>query len=314
MGEFDFINRHFRPLAGKGSFDLKNDGAVLSLLPGHELVISSDTMVENRHFLPSDPPQSIGQKLLRCNLSDLAAMGADPVGYTLNVSVPLDRRYDESWFEAFSSGLKKDQESYGLSLFGGDTTGIDGPLVLSLTIFGHVQYGQSLRRDQARPGDGVWVTGTIGAAALGLQARLGKLDDASGALTQAYWLPRPCLGLPLYNVIHAALDISDGVMQDANHIAEESGVHITLYADKLPFCEAARNVPPQWEKTRLMGGDDYQLLMTCPPENDLLLQELCHKKGVKITRIGEVKAGRSVEMLDGQGQPVAFETLGWQHF
>ncbi|MDF7674699.1 thiamine-phosphate kinase [Acetobacteraceae bacterium ESL0709] len=314
MGEFDFISRHFRPLAGEGAFELRNDGAVLSLPSDYELVISSDTMVENRHFLPIDPPETVGQKLLRCNLSDIAAMGAEPVGYTLNISVPLDHRYDEKWFAAFSSGLAKDQKAYGLSLLGGDTTGIEGPLVLSVTIFGRVLKGQALRRDQALPGDGVWVTGQLGAAALGLYARLGKLEDPSGKLMQAYLLPQPCLGLPLYGVVTTAMDISDGVMQDAGHIAEESGVKIILYASRLPFDTPVREVASEWEAVKLMGGDDYQLLMTCPPENEQRLQQICRGKGVKVSRIGDVRAGKFVEMLADDGQKLSFKTLGWQHF
>ncbi|QHI95547.1 thiamine-phosphate kinase [Aristophania vespae] len=314
MGEFDFIGRHFKSLAGEGAFDLRNDGAVISLTPNHELVVSTDTMVENRHFLPFDPPKTIGQKLLRCNLSDLAAMGAEPLSYTLNVTVPLSHKYSDEWFKAFAEGLAEDQKRFKLFLLGGDTTASDGPMVFTLTIFGRVSSGKALRRDMAKEDDSVWVTGTLGAAALGLHARLKELDDPSHLLTKAYLLPEPRLGLSLHGIVSACMDISDGVLQDANHIAEESGVHIDLYESELPMIEATRNAPSQWEKTRLLGGDDYELLLTCPKDKEDDLVKECLKHQVKITRIGRVSKGHGVQMLAKNGQPIKFDKLGWQHF
>lgn len=315
MGEFDFIARYFRPLAGKGSFELRNDGAVLSPPSGTEIVISSDTMVENLHFLPDDPADTVAKKLLRCNLSDLAAMGAAPAGYMLNVSVPSGKHYGEKWFTLFAKGLAEDQDTYSISLLGGDTTGSSGPLVLGLTIFGYVQKDHALRRDTAKVGDDVWVSGTLGDAVLGLYARQGKLTDETGRLVQAYRLPSPRMGLTLYPIIHAAMDISDGVLQDAGHLARESRVSIALNAAALPFSPEVRQHFPTWKEACLIGGDDYELLMTCAPEKAHALRQAFAKSAIPLTRIGKVVEGKGeAYMLDEDQQRLTFSKTGWQHF
>ncbi|PHI95235.1 thiamine-phosphate kinase [Parasaccharibacter apium] len=314
MGEFDFIARHFRPLAGAGAMELRNDGAVMNLPAGEELVLSSDTMVEGLHFLPDDPAKTIAQKLLRCNLSDLAAMGSRPRGYMLNVSVPPNRHYDESWFTDFAAGLAEDQKKFEFHLLGGDTTGSPSPLVLGVTILGSVRQGEALRRDGSHEGDGVWVTGSLGRAALGLQARLGQLKDEDGSLTLAYRVPTPRIGLSLYGIVSAAMDISDGLIQDCGHLAEESGVAITLYEDKVPLSPAVRQHLSHHKERILLGGDDYELLVTCPPEKEAALQAHCATHAVPITRIGEVSKGAGVRMLNHAGKPLHFSRTGWQHF
>lgn len=294
--------------------ELRNDGAILSLSAGQELVLSSDTMVENLHFLPDDPPETVAQKLLRCNLSDLAAMGAKPYRYMLNVSVPPGQHYDDSWFGRFALGLQADQNMFGLSLLGGDTTGSPKGLTLTLTILGTVPKGQALRRDTAKEGDSVWVTGNLGKAALGLQARKNRLDDPDGTLTQAYRVPTPRVGLSLYGIVNAAMDISDGLLQDCGHIAEESHVSITLYESLLPFSPAVRRHLKQWRETILLGGDDYEILLTCKAEREYDLQKHCQSNNVAVTKIGMVTAGRGVTMLDTHQQPISFSRTGWQHF
>lgn len=315
MGEFDFIARYFRPLAGQGSFELRNDGAVLSPPLGQEVALSSDTMVENVHFLPDDPADTVAQKLLRCNLSDLAAMGAKPAGYMLNVSVPSHTQYGEEWFALFAKGLGEDQEKYRFRLLGGDTTGISGPLVLSVTIFGYVPKGHALRRDTATVGDEVWVSGTLGQAVLGLYARQGKIIDQTGQLVQAYRVPSPRVGLSLFGTIHAAMDISDGILQDAGHLARESGVSIKLKAGDIPFSAVVRQHFPQWREACLIGGDDYELLMTCAPEKRFDLIKLFEKAHIPLTCIGEVVEGNgTVRMYDENNQHMTFSSTGWQHF
>ncbi|MUG90206.1 thiamine-phosphate kinase [Bombella sp. ESL0385] len=314
MGEFDFIARHFRPLAGAGAMELRNDGAVMDLPAGEELVLSSDTMVEGLHFLPDDPAKTIAQKLLRCNLSDLAAMGSRPRGYMLNISVPPHRHYDEAWFTDFAKGLAEDQKTFEFHLLGGDTTGSPSPLVLGVTILGSVRKGEALRRDRSQPGDGVWVTGSLGRATLGLQARLGALEDEDGSLTQAYRVPTPRIGLSLYGIVSAAMDISDGLIQDCGHIAEESGVSITLYEERLPLTPAVQKHLAQHKERILLGGDDYELLVTCPAAKEAALQAQCAAQSVPITRIGEVRKGAGVTMLDEEGKPLRFSRSGWQHF
>ncbi|MFT9449629.1 thiamine-phosphate kinase [Gluconobacter japonicus] len=313
-GEFSFIARHFRPLAGLESLDLRDDCALISCPLGQELAISTDTMVENVHFLSDDPPETLGRKLLRCNLSDIAAMGATPYAYTLNVTIPRNSRYNDSWFSAFVAGLSEDQARYGVTLLGGDTTSISGPLVLSATVFGRLHKGTALRRNGARPGDSLWVTGTIGDAALGLLALQGKISDSSGFLADRYRLPQPRTGLTLNGIVHAAMDISDGLIQDCQHIAEESEVAIDVLAEAVPASSEAKSLGPEWLEQRLTGGDDYELLLACAPEQENALIEISQKAYTPITRIGTVHSGKGVRVLDQNGQAIQFLKGGWQHF
>src|SRR6202789_2342255 len=176
--EFALIAKYFRPLAGPGSLDLRDDAALLTPPPGRDLVLTADAMVGGVHFLADDPPDLVGRKLLRVNLSDLAAKGATPLGYLMTVSAP--RATQDAWFAGFAAGLAADQAEFAVSLLGGDTTSTPGPISLSLTIIGHVAPGQMVHRTGAQAGDGIWVTGTIGDGALGLAGAQGKLADATG--------------------------------------------------------------------------------------------------------------------------------------
>jgi len=312
--EFSFIARHFRPLAGPEALDLRDDCALMRCPVGEEFAISTDTMVENVHFLPDDPPETLGRKLLRCNLSDLAAMGARPHAYTLNVTVPRGGRHDESWFTAFSNGLAEDQRHYGVHLIGGDTTSISGPLVLSATVFGLLKQNTALRRNNSRAGDDIWVTGTIGDAALGLLVLQGRLRDPSGFLATQYRLPQPRTGLNLHGIVNAAMDISDGLIQDCGHIATESGVQLVIESEAVPVSDAAASLGQDWLMQRLCGGDDYELLLTCPPERSRALQSACQDAGIAVHRIGRVQTGRGVRLLDATGADIVLEQGGWQHF
>jgi thiamine-monophosphate kinase len=193
--EFSLITRHFRPLAGPGALDLRDDAALMTPPPGRQLVLTADAMVAGVHFLPDDPPDLIGRKLLRVNLSDLAAKGALPLNYLMTVSTP--KNTPDTWFAGFAAGLAQDQATYGVTLLGGDTTSTPGPISLSLTIIGHVAPGTAVHRFGAHAGDDIWVTGTIGDGALGLAVALGKLSDPSGFLLDRYRLPQPRVGLEL---------------------------------------------------------------------------------------------------------------------
>ncbi len=311
--EFVLIARHFRPLAGPGALDLADDAAVFTPPPGKELVVTADAMVEGVHFLPSDPPELVGKKLLRVNLSDLAAKGAAPLGYLMTVAAP--RTTPDAWFAGFAAGLAEDQARYGVWLLGGDTTATPGPITLSLTIFGTVEPGQMIRRAGARPGDGIWVTGTIGDAALGLLALQGQLPDPTGHLAARYRLPEPRLGLRLAGIATAGMDISDGLVQDLGHICRATGVAAEIEAAAVPLSAAACAAGPDWLTTHLTGGDDYELLLAVPPERERVLAQAGRRAGLPLTRIGRFLAGSpAVRVRDANGAPLRLERGGWSHF
>lgn len=310
-GEFALIDRHFRPLAGPGALDLGDDAAVFAPPPGRELVVAADAMVAGVHFLPDDPPDLIARKLLRTNLSDLAAMGAAPLGYLLTLSAP--REAPEAFFAAFAAGLAADQAEFGVALLGGDTTSTPGPLSLSLTILGHVAPGTALRRNGARPGDGLWVSGTIGDGALGLLAARGEIADPGGYLSDRYRLPRPrlALGLAAVGLAHAAMDVSDGLVQDCGHLCRASGLACVIEAGTVPLSPPARAAGRL--ATCLTGGDDYELLFALPPEARAALQAAAGEVG--LTRIGTFQTGTpEVQVLGPDGATLALGRPGWSHF
>jgi thiamine-monophosphate kinase len=309
--EFDLIARFFKPLAGEGSLGLADDAAVFTPPAGRDLVVSADAIVAGVHFLPDDPPETIGRKLLRVNVSDLAAMGAVPLGYFLTVSVPADT--PAAWFEAFTRGLAMDQAEFGISLMGGDTTSTPGPVSLSATVIGHVAPGAALRRQGAHPGDGLWVTGTIGDGALGLRALRGEVADPDGFLAGRYRLPRPRLGLRLTGIANAAMDVSDGLLQDCGHLCRASDVSATVESARVPLSEAALAVGPL--ELCLTGGDDYELLLAVSPDREPALLSEFARVGLQVTRIGRFAVGEPVvTVVDGLGQTVALQNTGWSHF
>ena len=311
--EFAFIARHFRRLAGPGALDLLDDAALLTPTPGTELVLAADAIIENVHFLPDDPPGDIARKLLRVNLSDLAAMGADPRGYLMTIAVPPGR--DDAFFAVFADGLAADQAQFGITLLGGDTTGTAGPLALSLTIVGEVPQGQAVRRRGARAGDLLYVTGTIGDGALGLLALRSEVPDPDGMLADRYRRPRPRLGFPLRGLATSAIDVSDGLLQDAGHLARASGLGITIDRDHVPLSPAARACGPAWRETCLTGGDDYELLFTIPPTARAALAAAAREAGVPVTCIGRAEEGSScVTLCDERGMPVPIGRGGYSHF
>jgi len=314
--EFARIARYFAPLAGPGGLALADDAALLRPRSGHELVLSLDTLVAGVHFLPQDPPDQVAKKLLRVNLSDLAAKGARPVGYLLSVSVPRD--LPEEWFAHFSNGLAEDQARYGLALLGGDTTSTPGPISLSLTILGEVPEGQMVRRTGAEAGDEIYVTGTIGDAALGLAVLQGRLADPSGTLVARYRLPEPRLGMKLWGTAHAAIDISDGLLQDLGHLCRAAGLGAEIEAARVPLSLAARkavDANPDWLATCLTGGDDYELALAVPERNGAKLAADAQKANVPVTRIGHFVAGPpQVTVRDAAGAALVFARGGWSHF
>lgn len=311
--EFAMIARLFRPLAGPGALDLGDDAALLIPPPGRELVLSVDAMVAGVHFLPDDPPDLVGRKLLRVNLSDLAAKGAMPLGYLLTVSAP--RATPDAWFASFAAGLAADQAEFAFTLLGGDTTSTPGPVSLTLTIIGHVAPGQMVRRIGALAGDGIWVTGTIGDGALGLAVARGKLADPTGYLLDRYRLPRPRIGLPIAGIASAAMDVSDGLVQDLGHLCRAAGLRAEIEAGLVPLSDAALSAGPDWLTTCLTGGDDYELLLAVPPAREAALQRAASDLGLPVSRIGRFWPGAAgVLVRDQGGQQITLERSGWSHF
>jgi thiamine-monophosphate kinase len=311
--EFSLIARHFRPLAGPGALELKDDAALLTPPPGRDLVLTADAMVGGVHFLADDPADLVGRKLLRVNLSDLAAKGAVPLCYLMTVSAPKDT--PDSWFAGFAAGLAQDQATYGVTLLGGDTTSTPGPLSLSLTIIGHVAPGCAVQRSGARPGDEIWVTGSIGDGALGLQVALGNIADSSGYLQDRYRLPRPRVGLELADIASAGMDVSDGLAQDLGHLCAASGVAAEIQADAVPLSDAARAAGPAWFVTCLTGGDDYELLLAVPPKRREAFLASAGGAGIAVTCIGRFVAGSpEVVVRQASGEPLLLTKGGWSHF
>ena len=311
--EFSLIARHFRPLAGPGALDLRDDAALLTPPPGRQLVLTTDAMVAGVHFLPDDPPDLVARKLLRVNLSDLAAKGATPLSYLMTVSTPRDT--PDTWFAAFAAGLAQDQATYGVTLLGGDTTSTPGPVSLSLTIIGHIAPNTAIHRFGAGAGDQLWVTGTIGDGALGLAVAQGRLTDPSGFLLDRYRLPQPRVGLELAGIASASMDVSDGLVQDLGHIcrANELAAEITLGA--IPLSNAARTAGPDWLTTCLTGGDDYELLLAVPPGRSDAIRHAAARAGIPVTRIGHLQDGPATVMVrQASGEPLALTKGGWSHF
>ena len=311
--EFALIARHFRPLAGPGALDLTDDAALLVPPAGRDLVLTVDAMVAGVHFLPDDPPDLVGRKLLRVNLSDLAAKGATPLGYLMTVSAP--RATPDAWFAGFAAGLAADQAEFEVTLLGGDTTSTPGPISLSLTAVGHVAPGRMVRRTGARAGDGIWVTGTIGDGALGLAVAQGKLADPTGHLLDRYRLPRPRLGLPIAGIASAGMDVSDGLVQDLGHLCRAAGLHATVEAPLVPLSDAARAAGPDWLTTCLTGGDDYELLLAVPPARETALHQAAQEARLPLTRIGSFCPGaHGVLVRDEAGRQIDLDRPGWSHF
>ncbi|HJS46223.1 MAG TPA: thiamine-phosphate kinase [Rhizomicrobium sp.] len=305
MDEFGLIAKYFAPLAGDGSFGLTDDAAILPTRPGHDLVVTTDTIAEGSDFFPADPPDTIAQKALRVNLSDLTAKGAEPAHYLLNLTLPHAVR--EDWLACFTAGLERDQKEFGISLLGGDT----GAGLLSVTIaaFGFVPQGAMVKRGGAHVGDAVYVTGTIGDSGGGLALLKGQqhgLDDASRAyLVERYRVPQPpvAFAAQLRAIAHASVDVSDGLIADLGHIASASGVRLVVEGERVPLSEPLRAL---WGEDTLLravtAGDDYQIAFTAPP-------------GLSgpFTQIGRVDAGQGV-CLTRNGKQIAVAKPGYKHF
>ena len=321
LGEFGRIGRFFAPLAGPGGLGLKDDAALVDCRPGHRLVVTVDAIVEGVHYLPQDPPDLVARKLLRVNLSDLAAMGARPLHYLLATALPAS--LGDEWVARFAAGLAEDQLRFGVALLGGDSVATSGPAVLSLTALGEVAAGAEIRRSGAKPGDRIWVSGTIGDAFLGLQVLRGghpTLAPADrAALTQRFQLPEPRteLGPRLAGIAHAMLDVSDGLIADLGHICDASETGATIALPSLPLSPAARRAvvaEPDLPARLAAAGDDYELLFTASPEAGAAIGRLATELGLPITAIGMIDKAAGVRLVDAGGNPIPVATAGYRHF
>ncbi|MCI5049266.1 MAG: thiamine-phosphate kinase [Rickettsiales bacterium] len=315
MAEFDWIRQHFAPLCTDHSVsaDLKDDTASLTLLEGEELVITTDTLIESVHFFEHTTPHLIAQKALRVNLSDIAASGARATYYTLALSVT--DAIDENWIRGFCEGLKHDQELYGISLIGGDTTKTSGPLTLTITLYGIVAKGKKLTRRHAKAKDNIYVTGTIGESRMGLEAiRKGVNDDAHHAVIARYLLPEPRLGFAtaLIDLASSCMDISDGLAQDLEHICTASEVGAIIQADGIPVAEPTDQIALSITEL-ISGGDDYELLFTAKPDMHDTLMQIANTHNVAITKIGNTTQDRTITFKHDDGTELMLERKGYQH-
>jgi thiamine-monophosphate kinase len=321
LGEFGRIARFFAPLAGPGGFGLTDDAALVDCAAGHRLVVTVDAIVEGVHYLADDPPALVARKLLRVNLSDLAAMGARPLHYLLATALP--ERLGDDWVEGFAAGFAEDQRRFGVDLLGGDSVATAGPAVLSLTALGEVAVGAEIRRSGARPGDRIWVSGTIGDGHLGLAVLRGSYPSLAPAdrtaLIARFQLPEPrtTLGPRLAGIAHAMCDVSDGLLADLGHICEASQVAATVALPSLPLSPAAARIAaaePDLLARFATAGDDYELLFTAPPEANPAIERLAAELALPIAAIGTIVSGAGVRLVDAAGNPIPIAAAGYRHF
>jgi len=320
--EFGVISRYFRPLTGgkPAALDLGDDGAVIQSTSGAEIVITCDALIAGVHFLEDSQPQAVAARALRVNLSDLAAMGAAPVAYTLALMVPVGT--PEKWFEEFSLQLLEDQKRYGIWLIGGDTVATPGPLSVSITAFGEVPCNSALTRSTAGVGDRIYVTGTIGDAALGLSVLKGDLKQCDKATIEYFvkrflWPePRLSVGRGMRGIASAAVDISDGLLADIGHICVASDVGAKVWESSIPFSSRAGSLISTGAvlRSQLMGGgDDYELVLVVPEKNNQVFWQTTVEHAVAVTEIGVITGGNEVCLVDEQGNSIGTGRLGYRH-
>ena len=325
--EFEIIARIFAPLANEsGALELKDDAAVLAVAEGHELVVTCDTLVEGVHFLKDDPPRTIGFKTLAANISDLTAKGARGYVYTLSLAVPKDVRTD--WLEEFAEGLKDVQERTGISLVGGDTTGSPGPPVITITALGLVSPAQAVTRLGAKPGDRLYVSGTIGDAYLGLRllqepdlARAwGLSNDEIAFLVDRYRRPalNDELAVLVRNFAKAAIDVSDGLIGDIEKLCRVSHVGARVETENVPFSDAAKTVlarDPERLPDLITAGDDYVVVVAVSEKSADAFESESRAQNAQMTALGTIaEASEGIEAVGGQGRVLDLNSKGFSHF
>jgi thiamine-monophosphate kinase len=321
------IARYFRPLASHpGALDLADDAAVLVPPAGCDLVLKADAIIGGVHFFPEDPADAVARKALRVNLSDLAAKGAKPVGFLLSLALPDGS--DDAWLAGFADGLRADAQLYGCPLLGGDTDRTPGPTMVSIAAFGTVPHGGMVRRSGAKPGDCVFVSGTIGDAALGLKLRR-EPEAAAGRelepkerehLLGRYLLPEPRMALSDAIRLHAsaAMDVSDGLAGDLAKLCGASGVSAEIEIEKMPFSDAAKRMiaaDANFRELAVTGGDDYEIVCAVPVEKRDVFRAAALASGVAVTEIGQIAAGSAAPRFhDRNGRLLEFAHASFSHF
>ncbi|QSI28590.1 thiamine-phosphate kinase [Variovorax sp. RKNM96] len=318
MGEFDLITRYFKRPAKRSPLGVGDDCALLAPAPGMQLAVSSDMLVEGRHFLSTVEPARLGHKALAVNLSDLAACGAKPLAFTLALALP---GVDEHWLEGFSRGLFALADEHGCELVGGDTT--RGPLNICITVFGEVPAGAALLRSGAQAGDDIWVSGTLGDARLALEVFRGTIALPADVFAEARMrmeqpTPRVALGQALRGIASSAVDVSDGLVGDLGHILGSSNVGATLDADAAVSTVAAAGTPglsvEMLRTCALSGGDDYELVFTAPPSARAAVEQAGKDSATRVTRIGRIDAEAGLRIVDASGAPVSQRFGSFDHF
>jgi thiamine-monophosphate kinase len=315
LGEFDLIQKYFTRAVTRAALGVGDDCALFAPGPGMQLAVSSDMLVEGRHFLSTMLPERLGHKALAVNLSDLAACGAQPVAFTLALALP---RADEVFLAGFSRGLLALADAHGCELIGGDTT--QGPLNICITVFGELPTGTALLRSGAQVGDDIYVSGTVGDARLALEIFRGTLD-VQGADFNAVRLamecpqPRVALGLALRGVASSAIDVSDGLLGDLKHILRRSNVGATVNVDSVPRSHVLRQLPVALQREfSLAGGDDYELVFTAAPERAAQVQAAAEQSGTPVARIGRTHALPALNLIDAAGREVEANFGSFDHF
>jgi len=315
LGEFDLIHKYFTRPVKRAVLGVGDDCALLQPAPGMQLAVSSDMLVEGRHFLSTVSPQRLGHKALAVNLSDLAAAGAQPLAFSLALALP---RADEAFLDGFARGLLALADEHHCELVGGDTT--QGPLNICITMFGEVPPGQALLRSGARAGDDLYVSGSVGDARLALECFRGSVALAGEAFEQVRVAmeqpqPRVALGVALRGVASAAIDVSDGLLGDLAHILNRSAVGATIEVDAVPRSSVLTSQPLELQREcTLAGGDDYELLFTAPSSSAAAVQMAARQAGVSATRIGRIDRSRALTLVDAQGREVPHTFGSFDHF
>ncbi|MEM9330176.1 MAG: thiamine-phosphate kinase [Pseudomonadota bacterium] len=320
LNEFEIIGKYFAPLTGTGSYGLKDDAAQVSTSKGCALVVTQDAIAEGIHFFSQDPPEMIAKKALRVNLSDLAAKGAKPNSFS--IALGLGQRWDEDWIARFAKGLKEDCDSFDIALTGGDTFKSGGGIVISITALGEVPEGEYVSRLGAKAGDVLFVTGTIGDGALGLQTRQG-IDlsvsrDHCQVLTERYLLPNPRLQFAecIREFASASMDVSDGLVGDLQKLCSASQVSCEIKLAQIPFSKAASavfSIDSKYVEMALTGGDDYEILFTVPSERVQAANAAFAKMAFPVTRIGSMNSGAGVRVIDKDGSMLKFRKFSYDH-